>query len=129
MKQDSAVSEVIGTLLLFSLVVTAAGLFALFAADIITENAEEIPRVSLRESASPYYLYHAGGDALLKSSVRIYSKSTDITEKTKINGESWNIWKTGDLLYLSILYPADTITIVGRTSTGREVLLFEGLRQ
>ena len=38
-------------------------------------------------------------------------------------------WKTGDLLYLSVLYPADTITVVGRTSAGREVLLFEGLRQ
>ncbi|MBO5118544.1 type IV pilin N-terminal domain-containing protein [Methanocorpusculum sp.] len=129
MKKDTAVSEVVGTILLFCLVVTAAGIFALFAADIVNEQAETIPSVSIQESASQFYLYHAGGDILRKSDIRIYSQSTDITEKTRINGEPWEFWKTGDLLYLSVLYPADTITVVGRTSAGREVLLFEGLRQ
>ena len=129
MKKDAAVSEVVGTVLLFCLVVTAAGVFALFAADIISEQAETMPTVSIQESASRYYLYHAGGDILRKSDIRIYSQSTDITEKTRINGEPWEFWKTGDLLYLSVFYPADTITVVGRTSAGREVLLFEGLRQ
>ena len=129
MKKDAAVSEVVGTVLLFCLVVTSAGIFALFAADIVNEQAETIPSVSIQESASRFYLYHAGGDILRKSDIRIYSQSTDITEKTRINEEPWEFWKTGDMLYLSVLYPADTITVVGRTSAGREVLLFEGLRQ
>ena len=129
MKQDAAVSEVIGTILLFALVVTAVGIFALFAADIITESAERIPSVSIQASASGKHLYHAGGDALPKSEIRIFYRSTDITEKTTINGNSWSVWKTGDYLYLSVLYPVDTITVVGRTSAGNEVLLFEGLKQ
>ena len=71
MKKDAAVSEVVGTVLLFCLVVTAAGVFALFAADIVNEQAETIPAVSIQESASRFYLYHAGGDILRKSDIRI----------------------------------------------------------
>lgn len=129
MKQDAAVSEVLGTILLVALVVCAAGLLALFSLNLVLENGDTAPDVSLRASASPYHLYHAGGDALLKTEIRIYSQSTDITEKTRINGKKWDVWKTGDYLYLTDGYNVKTVTVVGKTSSGEEVLLFEGLRK
>ncbi len=127
--QDDAVSEVMGTLLLFVLVSGAVGVLTLFAACFVLDTADTAPTVSFRESASPNYLYHAGGDTLLQSEIRIYSKSTDITDKTRINGEKWTVWKTGDALYLTAYYKVTTITIVGRTSSGREVILYDGLKR
>lgn len=124
--KDDAVSNVLATILLFGVVVLAAGTFALFAAEEITKKAESSPYVMFQESASPNYLYHAGGDSLLKDEIRIYAKSTDITDKTTIGGKSWEIWQTGDALFLG-KYRASEITIVSRTSLGNEIILYEGL--
>lgn len=125
--KDSAVSTVLSTILLFGIVVLAAGTFAVFAAGDITNKAESMPYVMLQESASKDYLYHAGGDSLLKDEIRIYAKSSDITDKTTIDKKSWDIWQTGDALYLGT-YKVSDITIVGRTSLGNEVILYEGLK-
>ncbi|HJJ72029.1 MAG TPA: type IV pilin N-terminal domain-containing protein, partial [Methanocorpusculum sp.] len=94
--KDSAVSTVLSTILLFGIVVLAAGTFAVFAAGDITNKAESIPYVMFQESESEDYLYHAGGDSLLKDEIRIYAKSSDITDKTTIDKKSWDIWQTGD---------------------------------
>ena len=86
-----------------------------------------MPYVMFQESVSEDYLYHAGGDSLLKDEIRIYAKSSDITDKTTIDKKSWDIWQTGDALYLGT-YKVSDITIVGRTSLGNEVILYEGLK-
>ena len=125
--KDSAVSTVLSTILLFGIVVLAAGTFAVFAAGDITNKAEPMPYVMFQESASKDYLYHAGGDSLLKDEIRIYAKSSDITDKTTIDKKSWDIWQTGDALHLGT-YKVSDITIVGRTSLGNEVILYEGLK-
>ena len=125
--KDSAVSTVLSTILLFGIVVLAAGTFAVFVAGDITNKAESIPYVMFQESASKDYLYHAGGDSLLKDEIRIYAKSSDITDKTTIDKKSWDIWQTGDALHLGT-YKVSDITIVGRTSLGNEVILYEGLK-
>ena len=57
--KDSAVSTVLSTILLFGIVVLAAGTFAVFAAGDITNKAESTPYVMFQESASKDYLYHA----------------------------------------------------------------------
>ena len=126
--KDDGVSEVIGTILLFAIVILAAGIVSISLTAEIANAGESFPTVSFRESASPNYLYHAGGDALSKSEIRIFAGSKDITEKTTINGASWEIWKTGEALFLG-KHRTEEITIIGRTSAGREVLLFEGLRE
>ncbi len=128
MKQDTGVSEVIGTIILVVLVTLFVGVLTTVSLGLVTSEAESVPIVSFKQSSSPYYIYHAGGDPLEKASIRIFSKSTDITEKTTINGESWEVWETGDALYLTKRYESRWVTIVGKTSTGREVILFEGMK-
>ncbi len=80
--KDDAVSTVLATILLFGIIVLAAGTFALFAAEEITRKSESGPYVMFQESSSPNYLYHAGGDSLLKDEIRIYAKKTQ-TSQTK----------------------------------------------
>ena len=124
--KDDAVSTVLATILLFGIVVLLAGTFALFAAEEITRKSESGPYVMFQESASPNYLYHVGGDSILKDEIRVYAKNYDITEKTTIEGKSWYIWQTGDALYLGN-HKTSEITIVSRTSLGNEIILYEGL--
>lgn len=126
--KDDAVSEVIGTVLLFSLIVLAAGILSVYVIGEISERGESYPQVSFQESSSPHYLYHAGGDVLSKGEIRIFAGSRDITEETTIRGGSWEVWKTGDALFLG-KNRVEEVTVVGRTSAGNEVLLFEGLKQ
>ena len=62
----------------------------------------------------------------MKDEIRIYAKNSDITDKTTINKKSWEIWQTGDALFLG-KHKTSEITIVSRTSLGNEIILYEGL--
>jgi len=126
-KQDFGISEVLGTLLLFAIAVLVSGLISIAAVDAVFNQAETAPIVSFAESASPNYLYHAGGDTLSVREIRIYAGGRDITKQTRINDASWEFWKTGDALHLGF-YRTDEITIISRTSFGREVILYEGVK-
>ena len=126
--REDAVSEVVGTILLLALVVSAAAVFAVVLAGAVSEQDDTYPLVSFQESASNTVLYHAGGDVLTKAEIRIFAKSVDITDLTSIRGEPWSVWQTGEALSLAG-YSVSEITIVGLSSSGREVLLYEGLKK
>ena len=112
MKQDEGVSSVVGTVLLLVIVVIAAGLGTAAVISSIDSGSSYKPVVFFEESANENALYHAGGEALLRDDIRIFSGSIDITGKTRIDGKEWDIWKTGDLLTLGDNHPASSITIL-----------------
>lgn len=111
MKQDSAVSTVVGTVLLLVIVVLVAALCAVTVFSVIDVSNSETPVVFFSASADECALYHAGGDVLLRDDITIYSGEKDITSVTRIDGERWSIWKTGDLLSFG-KYPHGSVTIV-----------------
>ncbi|HJJ39038.1 MAG TPA: type IV pilin [Methanocorpusculum sp.] len=111
MKQDSAVSTVVGTVLLLLIVVLVAGLCAAAVFSSIDSGSSDTPVVFFSASADEYALYHAGGCALSHEDIRIYSGDKDITDKTRIDGNRWTVWKTGDLLTFG-KYPRRSVTIV-----------------
>lgn len=132
-KREDAVSEVIGTILLFALVVIIFGVVTLIAVNAVYEEAayspKSVPQVSFIESASGHHIYHGGGDSLLKSEIRIFSDGTDITEKTLIDDKNWDVWETGDALYLTEWHLNNRITICWRSSSGKEIIIYDGLKQ
>ena len=111
MIKDSAVSTVVGTALLLLIVVLVAGLCAAAVFSATDMNATETPVVFFSASADEHALYHAGGDVLPYDDITIYSGDVEITSQTRINGERWKVWKTGDLLSFR-RYLRESVTIV-----------------
>lgn len=111
MKQDSAVSTVVGTVLLLVIVVIVAALCAVTVFSATESGNSETPVVFFLASANECALYHAGGDVLLQDDITIYSGEKDITSVTRIDGQRWSVWKTGDLLTFG-KYPRESVTIV-----------------
>ena len=112
MKKDSAVSTVVGTVLLLVIVVLVAALCAVTVFSAIDVSNSETPVVFFSISADECALYHAGGDVLFRDDITIYSGEKDITSVTRIDGQRWwTVWKTGDLLTFD-KYLRESVTIV-----------------
>ena len=111
MKQDSAVSTVVGTVLLLVIVLLVAALCALTVFSATDVSNSETPVVFFSASADECALYHAGGDVLFRDDITIYSGEKDITSVTRIDEQRWSVWKTGDLLTFG-KYPRESVTIV-----------------
>lgn len=126
--REDGISEVTGTILLCALVIALAAAGMVFLTGAVLDEADYLPQASFRESASGEGLYHTGGDALTKADIRIFAKAKDITDETTIREAAWDIWHTGELLYLGG-HRTSEITIIGRSNSGREVLLYEGLKK
>ena len=67
MKNESAVSSVVGVVLLLLLVVLAASVIGITLSTATQNAAESTPNVIFAPSANPQMLYHSGGDILYKN--------------------------------------------------------------
>lgn len=109
---DAGVSTVAGTALLLVIVVIVAGLTCAAVFSAADAGNTYTPVVFFSASADENALYHAGGEALSIEDIRIFSGHHDITAETRICGEPWSIWKTGDLLDAGEGNPVSSLTIV-----------------
>jgi flagellin-like protein len=98
---DRAVSEVIGTILIVALVVTAV---AIISAALWSEPApEKIPAldagISKDTGHKMIHLYHDGGDTLNRENINIIVDGSDYTATfTKSGVAGWTSWATGEWL-------------------------------
>jgi len=118
MKEEAA-SEIIGTLLLISIVVLAVSIVSV---TIFSQPMpEEIPSVSaiIQNESETVYIYHDGGDPLIREELQILVDGVDRTGDFSINGDfSWSGWSIGDTLYYpGTSMPARVMLIFNKGST------------
>jgi len=117
--QDGAVSEIIGTVLLISIVVLAVSIVSvtLFSQPM----PEEIPRVSaiITNESEMVYIHHDGGDPLIREELQILVDGVDQTDSFTINNNpDWTGWSIGDTLsYTGASMPTWVMLIFNRGTT------------
>jgi len=118
MKEDAA-SEIIGTLLLISIVVLAVSIVSvtLFSQPM----PEEIASVSaiIQNESEKIYIYHDGGDPLIREELQILVDGVDRTDNFTINNNAdWQGWSIGDTLtYTGTSMPTWVMLVFNKGST------------
>lgn len=112
-KQEIAASEVIGTVLLISIVVIAASIIAV--AVFSQTQAQKIPAVSalISNQSQIVYIKHNGGDPLQNGTYRILVDGTDVTSSISLP----STWSIGNTL---------TYTKPGTTPPSSVVIVYAG---
>jgi len=106
-RHENAVSEVIGTILLISLVVAGV---AIAAAVLWSQpKAEKIPEfsASITNSSCSVILSHTGGETVSNSTIRVLVDGTDLTSNFIKQGTTgpWSSWGIGEILLYTPSYP------------------------
>lgn len=101
MKNDFAVSELIGAILLVSLVTLAASIIAVTV--LSQPPPEDIPQITAiaDNQSQTVYLLHTGGDSLRQNEIKTYVNGQD-SPFSIANGENWP-WTAGKTL--KVEYP------------------------
>ena len=117
-KQDSAVSEIIGTVLLISIVVLAASIIAV--AVFSQPQAQKIPAVSalISNQSQIVYIKHNGGDPLQNGTYRILVDGADVTSSINLPS-TWSIGNTLTYTKPGTTPPSSVVIVyTGYSSTG-----------
>jgi flagellin-like protein len=99
--RDSAVSEVIGTILLVAIVMTAV---AITSVALLSQPApEKVPSldagISKDTANKMIHLFHAGGDTLNRENMYVLVDGSDYTASfNKSSVPGWTTWATGEWL-------------------------------
>ena len=132
-RNDSAVSELVGTIMLISIMVLAASIFTVAIIPILSSDAN-IPNVDMVvfNDTDRAYIRHEGGDSLHKDTFRILIDGIDngtlglgdVTVQGWAQSDGDDVWEPGETLFYD--FPdstvPNTITIVYEDSEGAYVL-------
>jgi len=116
---ENAVSEIIGTVLLISIVVIGVSIISVFL--FSQPMPEKIPSVSaiIKNESETIYIYHDGGDPLQREELQILVDGVDQTGNFSINDNpDWSGWSIGDTLsYTGTSMPAWVMLVFDKAST------------
>lgn len=101
---ENGVSEVIGAVLLISLVILGVGMIAVFM--FSQPPPQQIPSLNaiIWNDTNNIYLRHDGGDILYSKDVKIYVNGTDMTSSFTLSSaptQPWTTWSIGTVLQYS----------------------------
>jgi len=103
---QNGVSEVLGSILLISIIATA---IAIIAVGILSQPPpENVPAVSMEmnTAGNTILITHVGGDPLPQSETRILIDGNELTSSfNRLDGAPWTDWLVGDTLVYTV--PAD----------------------
>jgi len=138
-RNEHAVSELIGAILLVGLVITAVAIVAVLL--LSNPPPEEVPQLNIlasrNETSKQFFLYHTGGDELKEDQTlirindyqetvnhtAIYLKSEDGT----IEGSAWSLTKTPWTLGKTLIIPSaetpQSVSIVYRGASSENLIL------
>jgi hypothetical protein len=125
--RDSAVSEIIGAILLISIVVTAVSIVGVALwSQPAPQKIPALDAVISEDSGNKLIrLYHDGGDLLSAADVKILVDGNDYTAGfTKAGASGWSSWATGESLdytYSGVTAPA--LVQIVYTHTGTSTVL------
>ena len=115
-RSENGVSEVIGAVLLVSIVALGVAIIAVFI--FSQPPPHEVPTLNaiIWNSTNYIYLRHDGGDTLYSSDVKIYVNGTDITSSFALSTaptQPWTNWSIGKVLqYNKGSSPVSTVSVV-----------------
>jgi len=102
---SEGVSEIVGTILLISLVITAASIVAVLV--LSQPHPEDIPRINAyaENRGSTIYIIHTGGDSVPERSMRVRVNGIDLDPPFLLDGDAPWPWSTGKILRISYAGP------------------------
>ena len=97
---DAAVSEVIGSILLVSIVVTAASIVGVVLwSQPMPQTIPAFDVIISKDTGNNWiHLYHDGGDSLNRVDIKILVNGNDNTTDFKKSGANWSTWAVGESL-------------------------------
>ena len=100
---DSAVSEMIGSVMLISVVVIAIAIIGVvLTSQPLPQKIPALDAIISSNGNDTIRIYHNGGDALLRQEMTILVDGVDTTSSFTIRGSGWTSWSPGESLdYIS----------------------------
>jgi hypothetical protein len=96
---DSGVSEVIGSVMLISVVVIAIALIGVvLTSQPLPQKIPALDAVISSNGNDTLRIYHNGGDALLRQEMVILVDGMDTTSNFTLRGSNWTAWSPGESL-------------------------------
>jgi hypothetical protein len=96
---DSAISEVIGSVLLISVVVAAVAIIGVvLTSQPLPQKIPALDAIISSNGNDTIRIYHNGGDALLRQEIAILVDGADRTSGFTIRGTNWTRWSQGESL-------------------------------
>lgn len=122
---DEALTPVVASVLHLIMVAGCCTAIGIIVFEQMHPDEPNAPDVWIQSSAENKYLYHAGGDALPKTSLIPYDTSNvALLQKTSINGDAgWTVWKSGEYLHSS--RELGDILLVWKNHNGEETVLYQ----
>lgn len=96
---DSAVSEVIGSVMLISVVVIAIAIIGVvLTSQPLPQKIPALDAIISSNGKDTIRIYHNGGDALLRQEMIILVDGVDSTSNFTVRGSGWTTWSPGESL-------------------------------
>jgi hypothetical protein len=124
---EDGVSEVIGSIMLISIVVVAVSIIGVFL--FSQPPTEKIPSLNaiIWNDTQKVYLRHDGGDVIYSGDITIYVNGTDQTSSFHLStapAQPWTNWSIGKVLqYSKGSSPVTTVQVVYTGSGSSAVIL------
>jgi len=132
MKKDSGLSNVVGVVLLLSLVIVTASILGFVLSSATYDAVDSTPNVIFTTSEDPYMLYNGGGDILYKDKLEFYAGGYNVNSyislvDSGVTKSDWTEWHTGQAIKISYDgYSVSDLAIVTLDSYGKEYLVYDG---
>jgi len=122
---DAAVSEVIGSILLVSIVVTAASIVGVVLwSQPPTQTIPAFDAVISKDTGNKWiHLYHNGGDSIKRDEINILVDGTDKKAYFKKSGATWSTWAAGESLDYNYTGSDPKVVQIIYTGTGSSSVL------
>ena len=126
LSSETGVSEVIGSVMLITIVVLAVSIIGVFL--LSQPPPQKIPALTaiIWNDSQKVYIRHDGGDAINYGDIKIYVNGTDQTSKFNLStapNQPWTIWSIGNVLqYSTGSSPISSVQVV-YTGSGSSAII------
>ena len=121
---ESAVSEVIGSVMLISVVVTAIAIIAVvLTSQPLPQKIPALDAIISSNGKDTIRIYHNGGDSLSRQEVAILVDGVEKTSGFTIRGSGWTMWSPGESLDYNLGSLPGKVQIIFNSGSSQTVLV------
>ena len=121
---ESAVSEVIGSVMLISVVVTAIAIIAVvLTSQPLPQKIPALDAIISSNGKDTIRIYHNGGDSLSRQEVAILVDGVEKTSGFTIRGSCWTMWSPGESLDYNLGSLPGKVQIIFNSGSSQTVLV------
>src|SRR5271157_1254816 len=120
---ERAVSEIIGAVLLISVVVIAVAIIGVALTS--NTNIQKVPALDaiISNYGNTIQIYHNGGDTIQSNQIQILVDGNPTTFKKGGTDASWTSWSAGDSLVATMSSTPKIVSIVYNGTSGSQTVL------